>query len=63
MNVNPFEFNSMENYNFLENPLFFRKLNVIQQKDTHVWGIPLFFAQNPDFIWSQRTENQKLYIE
>ena len=27
--VNPFEFNSTESHNFLENPLFFRNLNVI----------------------------------
>ena len=43
--------------------LFLRNLNAFQQKDTHFWGNPLFFLhKNPDFIWRQRTENQKLDI-
>ena len=46
MNVNPFEFNSMENHNFLENPLFFRKLNVIQQKDARFWGNSFFYTKS-----------------
>ena len=36
----------MENHNFLENPLFFRKLNVIQQKDARFWGNSFFYTKS-----------------
>ena len=61
MNVNPFEFNSMENHNFLENPLFFRKLNVIQQKDAHFWGNSFFCTKSWFHLEPKNRKPETLY--
>jgi len=56
-------FSTTEQNQTYKNSLFLRNLNAIQQKILPSGKTPYFFTQNPDFIWCQRTEKQKLYIE
>ena len=56
-------FSTTEQNQTYKNSLFLRNLNAIQQKILPSGKTPYFFTQNPDFIWRQRTEKQKLYIE
>ena len=56
-------FSATEQNQTYKNSLFLRNLNAIQQKILPSGKTPYFFTQNPDFIWRQRTEKQKLYIE